>query len=49
MLIVVKRVFIARSLVDMLPDVSPCEAVEYVIPLMNGLAMDEGWFCLLLG
>lgn len=36
------RVFIARSLVKFLPDVDPGEAVDYVIPLMNGLAMDEG-------
>ncbi|KAH8117354.1 ARM repeat-containing protein [Phellopilus nigrolimitatus] len=35
------RVFIARSLPTFLPDVVPAEAVEYVIPLMNGLAMDE--------
>lgn len=36
------RVFISRSLLTFLPDVPPDEAVEYVIPLMNGLAMDEG-------
>lgn len=36
------RVFISRSLLTFLPDVPPGEAVEYVIPLMNGLAMDEG-------
>ncbi|KAI5122084.1 hypothetical protein M0805_006066 [Coniferiporia weirii] len=35
------REFIARSLPMFLPDVAPSEAVEYVIPLMNGLAMDE--------
>ncbi|THH05452.1 hypothetical protein EW145_g4780 [Phellinidium pouzarii] len=35
------RAFIARSLSEFLPDAIPSEAVEYVIPLMNGLAMDE--------
>ncbi|EJD05837.1 ARM repeat-containing protein [Fomitiporia mediterranea MF3/22] len=35
------RVFISRSLPLFLPEVPPCEAVEYVIPLMNGLAMDD--------
>ena len=40
-------VFIARSLVRFLPEVKPYEAVEYVIPLMNGLAMDEGQYSLL--
>ncbi|KAL5529223.1 hypothetical protein ACEPAG_5197 [Sanghuangporus baumii] len=35
------RVFISRSLLSFLPDVPPNEAVEYVIPLMNCLAMDE--------
>lgn len=36
------RIFIARSLLNFLPEVAPSEAVEYVIPLMNGLAMDDG-------
>lgn len=38
----ISRVFIARSLPSFLPDISPQEAMEYVIPLMNGLAVDEG-------
>ncbi len=27
---------------DLLEDVDPCETVEYVIPLLNGFAVDEG-------
>lgn len=29
---------------DLLEDTDPCEAVEYVIPLLTGLALDEGVF-----
>ncbi|KAF8522216.1 ARM repeat-containing protein [Hysterangium stoloniferum] len=35
------RVFISRSLHAFLPGVSPLEAVEYVLPLLNMLAVDE--------
>lgn len=38
------RAYIARMLGDLLEDVDPCEAVEYVIPLLSGFAMDEGTF-----
>jgi hypothetical protein len=34
--IIFSRIYIAHSL--------PADAVEYVIPLMNGLAMDDGEF-----
>jgi hypothetical protein len=27
---------------DLLEDTDPCEAVEYVLPLLTGLALDEG-------
>lgn len=27
---------------ELLEDVDPCETVEYVLPLLNGFAMDEG-------
>ena len=40
--IFLERIFIARSLPVFLPDVSPSDAVEYVIPLINGLGMDDG-------
>ncbi len=36
------RVFIARSLPNFLPDVTPHEAVEYVLPLLNSLGTDPG-------
>lgn len=36
------RAYIARMLGDLLEDVDPCETVEYVIPLLNGFAVDEG-------
>jgi hypothetical protein len=36
------RAYIARTLGDLLEDTDPCEAVEYVIPLLTGLALDEG-------
>ncbi|TFK54986.1 hypothetical protein OE88DRAFT_1653583 [Heliocybe sulcata] len=35
------RVYIAHNLTSFLPDVTPWEAVEYVLPLLSGLAMDE--------
>ncbi|KII88649.1 hypothetical protein PLICRDRAFT_41852 [Plicaturopsis crispa FD-325 SS-3] len=35
------RVFIARALPTFLREVDPREAVEYVLPLLSGLAMDE--------
>lgn len=34
--------YIARMLGELLEDVDPCETVEYVLPLLNGFAMDEG-------
>lgn len=36
------RVFIAHALPAYLTHVSPQEAVEYVLPLLSGLAMDDG-------
>lgn len=27
---------------ELLEDTDPCEAVEYVLPLLTGLALDEG-------
>lgn len=36
------RVFIAHALPSFLEQVSPQEAIEYVLPLLSGLAMDEG-------
>ncbi|KAF9532281.1 armadillo-type protein [Crepidotus variabilis] len=36
------RIFIAHQLREYLDQVSPQEAVEYVLPLLSGLAMDEG-------
>lgn len=36
------RVFIAHALPEYLLQVTPQEAVEYVLPLLSGLAMDEG-------
>ena len=36
------RCFIAKNLPTFLSQVSPEEAVEYVLPLLNELAMDEG-------
>ncbi|KAJ9104057.1 hypothetical protein QFC19_004191 [Naganishia cerealis] len=35
------RSYIARMLGELLEDVDPCETVEYVLPLLNGFAMDE--------
>ncbi|KZT26298.1 ARM repeat-containing protein [Neolentinus lepideus HHB14362 ss-1] len=35
------RIYIAHQLTSYLPDVTPGEAVEYVLPLLSGLAMDE--------
>ncbi|KAF9456525.1 armadillo-type protein [Collybia nuda] len=35
------RVFIAHALPSFLEQVSPQEAIEYVLPLLSGLAMDE--------
>jgi hypothetical protein len=38
--------YIARMLGELLEDTDPCEAVEYVLPLLTGLALDEGkQFC----
>lgn len=34
--------FIARALPEYLVNVSPAEAVEYVLPLLNGLGTDQG-------
>ena len=39
------RVFIAHALPAYLTHVTPQEAVEYVLPLLSGLAMDDGWLC----
>lgn len=36
------RSYIARMMGELLEDVDPCETVEYVLPLLNGFAMDEG-------
>lgn len=36
------RVYIAHELPSILPLVAPPEAVEYVLPLLSGLAMDDG-------
>lgn len=36
------RTYIVRVLPDLLEDLDPCEAVEYVIPLLTGFALDEG-------
>lgn len=36
------RIFIAHALPSYLNTVSPQDAVEYVLPLLSGLAMDEG-------
>ncbi len=38
------RVFISRTLATFLPQITPCEAVEYVLPLLNGLGTDQGGF-----
>ncbi|KIR74661.1 hypothetical protein I310_00935 [Cryptococcus deuterogattii CA1014] len=35
------RAYIARVLGDLLNEVDPCESVEYVLPLLSGLSMDE--------
>ncbi|KAI0050916.1 ARM repeat-containing protein, partial [Auriscalpium vulgare] len=35
------KVFITHAMPSILPQVSAVEAVEYVLPLLNGLAMDE--------
>lgn len=35
------RIFIAHALPDYLHQITPQEAVEYVLPLLSGLAMDE--------
>jgi len=36
------RIFIAHRLPEYLDHVTPQEAVEYVLPLLSGLAMDDG-------
>lgn len=36
------RVFITHSLSTFMDDITPSEAVEYVLPLLSGLAMDPG-------
>lgn len=36
------RVFISHALPSFLAQVTPLEAVEYVLPLLPSLAMDEG-------
>jgi serine/threonine-protein phosphatase 4 regulatory subunit 1 len=35
------RAYVARVVGDLLEDVDPCEAVEYVLPLLSGYSMDE--------
>lgn len=35
------RAYVARVLGDLLGDVDPCEAVEYVLPLLSGFSLDE--------
>jgi serine/threonine-protein phosphatase 4 regulatory subunit 1 len=36
------RIYIAHALPALLDNVSPQDAIEYVLPLLSGLAMDEG-------
>lgn len=45
------RVFISHALPSFLAQVAPLEAVEYVLPLLPSLAMDEGacFLCLTRG
>jgi len=38
------RVFIAHALPSFLHFVAPQDAIQYVLPLLNGLAMDQGNF-----
>lgn len=38
----IHSVFIARALPEYLAQVSPADAVEYVLPLLNGLGTDQG-------
>jgi hypothetical protein len=38
------RVFIMHELPSFLEQISPSEAVEYVLPLLSGLAMDPGGY-----
>ena len=38
------RVFIAHALPSFLPLVAPQDAIQYVLPLLSGLAMDQGNF-----
>jgi hypothetical protein len=40
------RIFIAHAIPDYLHQITPQDAVEYVLPLLSGLAMDEGMFSL---
>ncbi|TFY57879.1 hypothetical protein EVG20_g8369, partial [Dentipellis fragilis] len=35
------KVYIARAMPSILPQVTPLDAVEYVLPLLSGLAMDD--------
>lgn len=35
------RIFMSRALPTYLKEVTPTEAVEYVLPLLGGLAIDE--------
>jgi hypothetical protein len=37
------RLFILHHLAAFLEEVTPTEAVEYVLPLLPSLAVDEGW------
>lgn len=37
----VSRVYIAHALTTFLPQITPQDAVDYVIPLLSGLAMDD--------
>jgi serine/threonine-protein phosphatase 4 regulatory subunit 1 len=39
------RVYISHALPQFLNQVDPAEAVEYVLPLLSGLAMDPGSSC----
>jgi serine/threonine-protein phosphatase 4 regulatory subunit 1 len=40
--LILDRVFIMHALPTFLEQITPLEAVEYVLPLLSGLAMDPG-------
>jgi serine/threonine-protein phosphatase 4 regulatory subunit 1 len=43
------RIFICHALPSFLDNVSPQDAVDYVLPLLSALAMDDGALLALLG